>query len=323
MTADLIVHGFAGIGWSEGMLPLGLADVGLELDWAACRTRSDAGHATVQCDVADYPTEPFRGRTVGKVDSPPCQAYSRSGGRLGLHDRPLVAQAVEDLARGRDTRAAIKAACLDERSILTAEPMRWHYDLRPQWIAMEQVPAVLPLWGQYVEILRDWGYSAACGVLDAADFGLPQHRKRAVLVASRVAEVRLPEPTHGFGLGLLPHVSMAEAIGWGYTRRPAPTVTGGGTATGGAEPFGNGTRRAMKAAAERVGEWRERVGVTHMRPTLAEAAVLQGFRPGLVFAGRAGQRYLQVGNAVAVPFATAVLSAATGLPSAAALPAAA
>ena len=70
----------------------------------------------------------------------------------------------------------------------------------------------------------------------AADYGAGQVRKRAFLIASRMRAVELPAPTHG-GLGLLPHVAMADTVGWGYTRRPAPTVTGGGTATGGAEPI--------------------------------------------------------------------------------------
>lgn len=189
--------------------------------------------------------------------------------------------------------------------------MRWHYDLMPEWIALEQVPSVLPLWQQYAEVLDRWGYSTAAGVLDAAHFGLGQQRKRAVLVASRTAEVSLPTSTHG-GLGQPPLAAMAEVIGWGYTQRPAPAVTGGGTYTGGAEPFGNGTRQAMK---RHIGSplWRPR-DVQHLRPTVAECAALQGFRPGLEFHGRTGQQYLQVGNAVAVPFATAVIAAAAGLP---------
>lgn len=306
----MIVHGFAGVGWSEALRQLGMSDVGLELDWAACRTRIAAGHTTIQCDVTQYPTWMFKGRTTGKIDSPPCPGFGKSGKKLGLQDLPLVHQAIEDLSRGKDTRAAIGAACRDVRSILTAEPMRWHYDLMPEWIAMEQVPSVLPVWEQYAGILRRWGYSVATGVVNAADCGEPQNRPRAVLAASRVNEVALPAPTHG-GPGQPPHVAMADAIGWGYTARPAPTVTGGGTATGGAEPFGNGTRQAMRRAMG-TPLWRDR-GLPHLRPTVAECAALQGFRPDLAFHGRAGQRYLQVGNALAVAVAVAVIRTAAGL----------
>jgi DNA (cytosine-5)-methyltransferase 1 len=306
----VIVHGFAGIGWSEALRQLGMRDIGLELDAAACRTRKGAGHTTIQCDVTQYPTWVFKGRTEWKIDSPPCPPFSKSGNGKGAHDLPIVHQAIEDLSRGKDTRAALGAACQDPRSILTAEPMRWHYDLMPERICMEQVPSVLPVWQQYAQILERWGYSTATGVIDAADRGVPQHRRRAVLLASRVNAVTLPAPTHG-GPGQPAQVPMAAGVSWGYTRRPAPTVTGGGTATGGAEPFGNGTRQAMKRAIG-TALWRDR-GIPHLRPTVAECAALQGFRPDLVFHGRAGQQYLQVGNALAVAVAVAVIRAAAGI----------
>lgn len=310
MNRHITVHGFAGIGWSEALRQLGMQDVGLELDTATCNTRAQAGHRTIQCDVTAYPTWVFKGHTGGKIDSPPCPGFGKSGKKLGLLDLPLVHQAIEDLSRGKDTRATIGAACRDPRSILTAEPMRWHYDLMPEWICMEQVPSVLVVWEQYAEILRRWGYSTATGVLDAADHGQAQTRKRAFLIASRVRDVELPAPTHG-GPGQPAHVAMADVIGWGYTRRPAPSVTGGGTYTGGAEPFGNGTRQAMK---KHIGTplWRDRQ-LPHLRPTIAECAALQGFRPDLKFHGGAGQQHLQVGNALAVAVAVAVIRTATGL----------
>lgn len=308
----MIVDSFAGPGgWSQALLRLGLAEVGLELDHAACRTRAAAGHPTIRTDVTRYPTWVFRGRTTGKVDSPVCPSFSKAGKGHGVTDLPLIHQCIDDLARGRDTRAQLKAACLDERSILTAEPMRWHHDLRPEWIAMEQVPAVMPLWQHYATVLRGWGYSVDTGVLNAADFGVPQVRKRAVLIASRVREVLLPPPTHGHGL--LPYRTMAGAVGWGYTQRPAPTATGGGVYTGGPEPFGNGTRQAMKRAMDRPGEWAPRT-LPHLRPTVAECAVLQGFPAGYPFFGGLGQQIQQVGNAIAVDLAEHVLSAVTGLP---------
>src|ERR1035441_1233562 len=68
--------------------------------------------------------------------------------------------------------------------------------------------------------------------------------ERAILIASRVRQVARPEPTHyddrkAMQLWGTPWVPMADALGWGATGRPAPTTTAGGTATGGAEPFGH------------------------------------------------------------------------------------
>jgi DNA (cytosine-5)-methyltransferase 1 len=117
----------------------------------------------------------------------------------------------------------------DPRSILTVEPMRWATLLLPEWIALEQVPAVLPLWEHMARRLRaQHGYSVWTGLVYAERYGVPQTRQRAVLLASRAREVSEPVATHrryyppghryaesGNGDGHLPRwVSMAEALGW-------------------------------------------------------------------------------------------------------------
>ena len=225
MTAFDAPDLFAGPGgWDIAAVELGLRTVGLEWDPAACRTRGAAGHPTIRCDVAAYPTAPFAGMP-GHISSAPCQPWSRAGKGGGKRDQALVHQAVHDLAHGRDTRETLREACSDPRSLLAAEPMRWLADLRPEWVAMEEVPDVLPLWRHYAEVLRGWGYSVWVGILNAADYGVPQTRRRAILIASQVRAAAPPAPTHTqhpagdlFGETLLPWVSMAEALdlaaGW-------------------------------------------------------------------------------------------------------------
>lgn len=223
MTQPRILDLFAGPGgWSEGLRLLGLDDIGIEWDASACTTRAAAAHLTVRADVAQLATAPMAGRISGFIASPPCQAWSRAGKRLGIADQPLVHQAVQDLAKGRDTRPQLLAACKDPRSLLAAEPMRYLHAIRPEWIALEEVPDVLPLFRQYAETLRGWGYSVWAGELNAADYGVPQTRRRAILIASRVRSVQPPTPTHAreaaeaglFGRGRDRWVSMAEALGW-------------------------------------------------------------------------------------------------------------
>lgn len=144
---------------------------------------------------------------------------------------------------------------------------------------------------------------ASCGVCD--DHGVPQTRKRAILIAKRYrhldGEAAPPTPTHSryysrdpqrLDEGVLPWVSMAEALGWGMTERPAFTVTGGGSATGGAEVFGRRAREAM-GKPERV--------------TVAEAAALQSYPPDFTFCGTKTKQLLQIGNAVPPLLAEAIL----------------
>lgn len=340
-------------GWTEGLRPLGLTDVGLELDTDAARTSQAAGHATIQCDVTQYPTAPFRGRITGKISSPVCTPFSAAGKQAGLADLPLVYQAIHDLAHGRDTRAQVKAACKDGKSILAAEPMRWLYDLRPEWVCMEQVPSVLPLWQLYAGILREWGYSVWVGILNAADYGLPQTRRRAILIASRVRKITAPDSTHGgntetdlFGVARLPWVTMADALGL----EPGLEVnTRGARRTPGGNNFpcdvpswavtekarswwvlrhsarSNATvRRLDQPAATLVAgharhdyQWIKVDGSDHLekRPLLlAEAAVLQSFRPDHPFHGSESKKFLQIANAMPPLLAAHVASAATGIP---------
>lgn len=258
-----VIDGCAGSGgWSVAAAALGLHEVGIELDPWACATRTAAGHLTVRADVSALPLHRMAGRMRGLIFSPPCGTFSAAGKGEGIDDLPLLHQALDDLAAGHDARAQLAAACSDPRTPLVVEPLRYALAIRPQWIALEQVPAVLPLWRHIARILRGLGYSAWAGILNAADFGVPQTRKRAILIASRVRPVAPPEPTHAkdaepeslFGPGRERWVSMAQALGWGATDRPVPTVTAGGGNTGGAEPFPTRAREILASERDR-GAW--------------------------------------------------------------------
>lgn len=78
----MILDKFAGPGgWAEGLRLLGLTEVGLEWDKAACATRVAAGHRmTIRCDVSQHPTAPFVGRVQVSISSPPCPAVPHRPG---------------------------------------------------------------------------------------------------------------------------------------------------------------------------------------------------------------------------------------------------
>lgn len=88
----------------------------------------------------------------------------------------------------------------DPRNDLTLEMLRCAEAVRPRAIVIENVPKFLKS-GQFDQIksrLRELGYAVRAGVVNCVDFGVPQRRTRALLVA---AERGLPFPwprsTHG------------------------------------------------------------------------------------------------------------------------------
>lgn len=203
----------------------------MEWDGPSCKTRSAVGLLTVRTDVATYPPERFIGAT-GVIGSPPCQTFSSAGKGAGMAD-----------PRGR----------------LVHEPMRYARIIRPRWVALEQVKEVLPYWRWIGQELRELGYSVWTGILNAADYGVPQVRKRAILLASLDRQVQPPAPTHSkhgagdlFGGQLPKWVTMAEALGWGLTERPAYVVA---SADGGGDHSGGSGQRRMIRKAQAEGRW--------------------------------------------------------------------
>lgn len=76
--------------------------------------------------------------------------------------------------------------------------------LNPACVLVENVPGLTKIGGystyrRFVKMLKDRKYIVDERVLDAKHFGVPQSRRRYVLMASRIGIASLPEPTHGNG----------------------------------------------------------------------------------------------------------------------------
>ncbi len=211
------------------------------------------GLRTVRAELGRYWPTGLRG-IRGLIASPPCPAFSAAGSRSGVPDLTVLVKMLDSEAVGTWDDWAPHQALVDGGltldGMLLAEPARWIDRWAPLWIAFEQVPPVLPVWQALARWLERRGYSTWAGVLNAADFGVPQTRQRAFLMAHRDGRVvmppaathdRTPTPTL-FGDELVPWVSMAEALGLGGVEtldrrehtdwtspmsvsRPAPTVT--------------------------------------------------------------------------------------------------
>lgn len=318
MNPPTIVDLFAGPGGlDQAARERGLRSVGIEYDPAACETRRAAGHDTVQGDVRAYGPADFPEAT-GLAGGPPCQTFTLTGNGIGR----LLLDRLQTEARAMAARQITFAGALDERSSLVLEPLRWALEAidlgRPyQAIVLEQVPQVLPMWETYVELLTAEGYTAVCGVLDAVRYGVPQTRRRAVLIARLDGPVALPGPTRrpyrpgvpqGAGdAALAPWVSIGEVL---PHRGPFTVVSNYGT---GGDPKNRGRRHSTEPAFTVTGRInRNRLIDTNGRDlprfTAAEAGVLQGFPADYPWSGH--DVWQQIGNAAPVGLGVALLDAA-------------
>ena len=204
-------------------------------------------------------------------------------------------------------------------------------DLRPDWVALEEVPEVIGLWQHFARVFRGMGYSVWAGKLLAADYGVPQTRDRAILMASRSLTVHPPMPTHGkdaqghdlFGGATRPWVSIAAALGWDEGDRIRPARGAGMTERHGERPDHPASEPAQTVISkarswERIysagltGEGRPKDTATHpesRRVDVWEAGVMQSFPADYPWSGSRSKQYEQVGNAIPPLLAAHVLAA--------------
>lgn len=285
----MIVDLFAGHGWDIGARQAGLPDpIGLELDPDTCATRAIHRMPTIRCDIANTPREPYRDKITGLIASPPCQDFSAAGKRQG---------------RGGTT------------GWLIDQPLQWALDLQPEWVVCEQVPDAIDVWETHATAYRSHGYRTWVGVLNAANYGVPQTRRRAILLAHRERTPLPPAPTHSrdpqptlFGAEQ-PWVTMAEALGWDDTTEVTHQLhTNRDQRPDGSRQTVDTTRPAPALTAKAGGQWMwDRLGAT--RITIAEALTLQSYPPDFTLAGGKGSQFRQVGNAVPPLLAQRILEA--------------
>lgn len=320
---------FAGPGgWSEGMKDLPISELGLELDLTAIATAEAAGHSRYHGDVsAINPQDLFLGAS-GLVGSPPCQGFSLGGKRVGKsEDREPLLESIRQVRTLSDVDgliASLNGKLKDKRSILVLEPLRYALALMPSWIALEQVPTVLPIWEAIADVLRRIGYSVVTGKISSETFGVPQTRNRAYLVAKAPwmkHPARFPDPTHSkyhshspsrMDEGVKPWVSVAEALApftpvmanetddpanteWVY-HRPSVTIVGSFRpevlAGPGYRKPGDGPRQKAPGS---------------VLITLKQASRLQSFREDYPWQGSVAKKWEQVGNAVPPLVAKAII----------------
>lgn len=281
---------FAGTGWGVACHRLGIEEHGVELMPEAVATREAAGMRTAYRDVwAGLKAPGLAPLHDLLIASPPCQTFSMAGGGAGRRALDDVLEAIRERAYLDPAKLRAFGEKHDPRTALVLTPLAHAARDLPRLVVFEQVPTVLPVWEACAEVMREWGYSVVTGNLQAEMYGVPQTRKRAILVARWDGEARMPTPTHSryyprdpkrLDEGVLPWVSMADALGWGMTERPFFTVSGGandgspGGHTGGQDPamLGGSAARAKLNAEREAGRWLDALDIWSSRPATTVAA---------------------------------------------------
>lgn len=178
-----VIDLFSGCGGlSKGFMDAG-CDVllGVDIDQAALNTfeKNHSGALGLNGSLADAPTFEKMRKLIGErevdliIGGPPCQGFSLTG------------------PRNFD----------DERNKLYLSYIKAVELFRPKGFIIENVPGMATLYKGEIknEILKRFkrlGYNIDCSVLCAADYGVPQIRKRLVFVAIKkeYGEVSFPEP---------------------------------------------------------------------------------------------------------------------------------
>lgn len=147
----------------------------------------------LNCNISSLTEEMLYEATNGQkidivVGGPPCQSYSTLGKRK-----------------------------MDEKAGLFMQYKRVLQILQPRAFVFENVAGILSMdHGRLFKRInfefKEIGYDLKYEILDAADFGVPQHRERVILVGFRGANNFVyPEATHG--VGKKPYVTLREALG--------------------------------------------------------------------------------------------------------------
>jgi len=158
----------------------------------------DFDHDAAETFRINFPAASFIEGDIRAVDVSALKPY------VGKRERPLLFSGCAPCQPFSNQNRQRHSA--DRRRNLLSEFERFVMAWLPEYVFVENVPGMQkvalrngPLTG-FLKSLNVAGYDIKTAVMAASAFGVPQTRERFVLLASRVGEITLPNPTHGDGL---------------------------------------------------------------------------------------------------------------------------
>lgn len=158
----------------------------------------------------NFPKATFIERDIRTVDPVEVsEAVQRSPGARLLVSACAPCQPYTNFHRKSSNRA--------EQRTLLLRLLPFLDHLQPDFVFVENVPGLHKVRGastfnRFVSALRRRGFHVAWRIVDCRDYGVPQRRRRLVMLASQLGELEVPTPTHGTAPGLLPLSTVRDWI---------------------------------------------------------------------------------------------------------------
>lgn len=188
-----------------GGLDIGFEDAGFDIveqnelvdDFAeTLRINNPDNHSVVCKDVREYSGKHLKGKIDFIIGGPPCQPFSSASRRaFGVN------------------------GTIDARGTLFNEYVRILTEVQPKGFLFENVYGIVSSnkgqdWKMIVTAFKHAGYNIHYKILDAADYGAPQHRARLIIVGLKDdINYQFPLPNHGMDApDQLKYFSAKEAL---------------------------------------------------------------------------------------------------------------